>query len=130
MPINHVDIAPTTLGLCGLQAPDWMAGTDYSSYRLRHPVVDEPDSAFLQSVIPTGHGNPIDRPWRGIVSRDGCKYTILSGQPWMLYNLNEDPYEQANLAYNMLFATERRRLQDRLAAWIDETGDRFNLPEL
>lgn len=130
VPINHVDIAPTTLGLCGLQAPDWMAGTDYSGYRLRRPVESEPDSAFLQSVIPTGHGNSIDRPWRGIVSRDGWKYTMLSGQPWMLYNLNEDPYEQANLAYNTLFATERCRLQDRLAAWIDETGDRFNLPEL
>ena len=30
VPINHVDIAPTSLGLCGLEAPAWMQGTDYS----------------------------------------------------------------------------------------------------
>lgn len=30
VPINHVDIAPTTLGLCGIDKPDWMEGTDYS----------------------------------------------------------------------------------------------------
>ena len=34
-PINHVDIAPTTLGLCGITVPDWMEGTDYSGHRLR-----------------------------------------------------------------------------------------------
>ena len=28
-PINHVDIAPTTLGLCGIRPPEWMQGTDY-----------------------------------------------------------------------------------------------------
>ncbi|MHC4873632.1 MAG: sulfatase family protein, partial [Planctomycetota bacterium] len=28
--INHVDIAPTTLGLAGIKTPDWMCGYDYS----------------------------------------------------------------------------------------------------
>ena len=31
--INHVDIAPTTLGLCGIETPDWMEGFDYSHRR-------------------------------------------------------------------------------------------------
>jgi arylsulfatase A-like enzyme len=31
---NHVDIAPTTLGLCGIRKPDWMEGTDLSHHRL------------------------------------------------------------------------------------------------
>jgi len=48
----------------------------------------------------------------------------------MLYNLNEDPYEQANLAHNTLFATERHRLQERLAGWIEVTGDSFKLPTI
>jgi len=34
VPINHVDIGPTTLGLCGIDAPAWMQGTDYAGYRL------------------------------------------------------------------------------------------------
>ena len=34
VPINHVDIAPITLGLCGIRKPSWMEGTDYSHYRI------------------------------------------------------------------------------------------------
>ncbi len=130
-PLNHVDIAPTTLGLCGIGVPDWMEGTDYSGYRLREkPMGDEPDSAYLQCVIPTGHGDSVDRPWRGVVTRDGWKYVALEEHPWLLYNLNEDPFEQANLALNPRFAVERRRLQERLRAWISDTGDQFTLPQV
>jgi arylsulfatase A-like enzyme len=32
--LNHVDIVPTTLGLCGIARPDWMRGVDYSGLRL------------------------------------------------------------------------------------------------
>ncbi len=130
VPINHVDIAPTSLGLCGLDAPAWMQGTDYSGYRLRARAIgNEPDSAYLQAVVPTGYAHTMDRPWRGIVTRDNWKYTVLEGQPWMLFNLNEDPYEQANHAHNSLYHAERRGLQARLAEWIDCTGDSFILPE-
>lgn len=128
--VNHVDVAPTALGLCGLPVPDWMRGTDYSGYRRGQPVANAPDSAFLQLVVPTGHGDSVDRPWRGLVTVDGWKYVCLERQPWLLFNLNEDPYELVNLAHNPAFARERRRLQDRLAAWIQDTGDQFALPEL
>lgn len=104
-------------------------GINYAGYRLQdRPVVDEPDSAYLQLCMPTGHANSTDRAWRGMVTRDGWKYVVLEGQPWMLYNLDEDPYEQANHAHNTLFATERHRLQERLAAWIEDMGDEFVLP--
>ena len=130
LPINHVDIAPTSLGLCGLEAPAWMQGTDYSGYRLRDRAIgSEPDSAYLQAVVPTGYAHTMDRPWRGIVTRDNWKYVALEGQPWLLFNLNEDPYEQANHAHNSLYHAERRRLQARLGEWIDHTGDSFLLPE-
>lgn len=32
---SEVDVAPTTLGLCGLSAPDWMEGHNYAGHRLR-----------------------------------------------------------------------------------------------
>jgi hypothetical protein len=53
----------------------------------------------------------------------------LEGQPLMLFNLNEDPYELANLAFLDEFNDKRAELQARLARWIDETGDTFVLPE-
>jgi len=129
VPMNHVDIAPTTLGLCGIDAPAWMRGHDYSGLRLpSRPQIESPDSAFIQSVIPTGHGDSVDRPWRAVVTRDGWKYVAFEGQPWLMFNLNEDPYELANLAHNTKFRAERKRLQDRLAQWIADTGDAFALP--
>jgi hypothetical protein len=48
----------------------------------------------------------------------------------MLFNLNEDPYEMANLAYLDTFNDKRAELQARLARWIEETGDDFPLPKL
>lgn len=131
VPLNHVDIAPTTPGLCGIAPPEGMLGTDYSDYRLRdRPEPVGPDSAYLQLVRPTRHGNSVDRPWRGVVTRDGWKYAVLEGQPWLLFNLADDPHEMVNLAHNTAFATQRRALQDRLAAWIADTDDHFRLPEL
>ncbi len=131
VPLNHVDIAPTTLGLAGLEAPDWMRGADLSGHvRPDRETREGPDSAFLQAVIPTMHGNSIDRPWRGVVRRDGWKYVCLEGQPWLMFNLAEDPYEQVNLAHNTRFRAERARLHERLTRWVAETGDEFALPDL
>ena len=134
-PINHVDIAPTTLGLCGLPVPDWMRGVDMSGLvdESRTGAASMPDSAFLQLVDPGfkyGFASDRERPWRGVVTADGWKYAVLEGQPWLLHNLNEDPYELANHALDGRYKVERRRLQDRLAAWMSETGDTFELPEI
>ncbi len=131
LPVNHVDIGPTSLGLCGIDPPDWMAGTDYSGYRLKGVTPPaEPDSAFIQLVVPTRQGHGIDRPWRGLVTRDGWKYVCLEGQPWLMFNLNEDPYELVNLAHNSLFHHRRKELHARLATWIADTDDSFELPVL
>jgi len=129
--VNHVDIAPTTLGLCGIDKPDWMRGCDYSGYRIfGRDVVDEPDSAFIQLVDPLLGRRAVDRAWRGVVTQDGWKYVATEGAHWLLFDLNEDPYEQVNLALMPDYRAERKRLHDRLAAWISDTGDRFTLPEL
>ena len=127
--MNHVDYGPTSLGLCGIDVPNWMAGTNYAHLRRRDlPTASTPDSAYLQLIHPTGHGYSTDRPWRGVVTIDGWKYICLEGQPWLMFDLNEDPYEQANLAHNSLFAKQRSNLHDKLAQWIKQTGDHFTLP--
>jgi len=131
--VNHVDIAPTTLGLCGVDRPDWMEGHDYSDLvRNDRTCVNMPDSAYLQYVIPTMEEwyDSVDRPWRGLVTIDGWKYVCLENQPWLMFNLNEDPYEQVNLAHNTKFKAERKRLHDRLAQWTADTGDSFSLPHI
>ena len=130
VPVNHVDVAPTSLGLCGIPVPDWMEGTDYSALRLTgKPRPEYPSSAYLQSVIPTHHGDSVNKPWRGIVTTDGYKYACLPGMDWMLYDLNQDPYEQVNMAHNDLYKVLRLRLREELRRWIEKTGDSFPLPE-
>lgn len=130
IPVNSVDIAPTTLGLCGVEKPSWMEGTDWSHYRVRRPGTkpSEPDSAYLQCVVPTGHGDSINKPYRGIVTRDGWKYACFDGVSWLMFNLHDDPYEMANLAHNSKYKAERARLIARLKQWASDTGDKFNIP--
>jgi arylsulfatase A-like enzyme len=133
--INHVDIAPTTLGLCGIDAPENMVGVDYSGYFVadRQKPVNPPDSAFLQLVDPGwiyGFASDRERPWRGVITNDGWKYVVLEGQPWLMYNLNCDAYELANLAMDGRFKQERQYLQNKLMNWITHTGDIFKLPEI
>jgi arylsulfatase A-like enzyme len=126
--LNHVDIAPTTLGLCGIKKAEWMEGMDLSHHRIGSSAAPDPDSAFLQQVVPTGHGHSINAPYRGVVTRDGWKYCCFEGMPWLMFNLNEDPFEQVNLAHNNAFRAERKKLADRVRQWIADTGDKFTVP--
>jgi len=159
-PVNHVDIAPTTLGLCGIAAPDWMEGYDYSHYRLDPGVF--PDGGRPGHGRP-GHGHPdhgrpghgrsghkrpqieepdsaylqvlmpregIQRAWRGIVTRDGWKYVCFEGCEWLVHNLREDPFEQVNLANRGSHLRKRRELNERLRMWVQETEDEFQVPRV
>ena len=123
-PLNHVDVAPTTLGLCGIDKPASMVGADYSGYRITGRPINDPDSAYLGLWQPMGWDG-LDWPWRGLVTRDGWKYAEVEHQPLMMFNLNEDPYELMNLIYDQRFADKRRQLQARLKQWTVETGDEF-----
>jgi arylsulfatase A-like enzyme len=121
-----VDIAPTTLGLCGINKPSWMEGTDYSHYRLAgNRPEPEPDSVLLQEVIPSGHPDSVNKAWRGLVTLDGWKYCCFENTSWLMFNLNDDPYEQVNVAHDNKFRAERQKLIARLKQWINDTGDRF-----
>jgi len=131
-PLNHVDIAPTSLGLCGIRPPGAMAGFDYSGLcrRQADPPQAPPESAFLQQIEYKRHARTVNRTWRGVVTRDGWKYACMSGHDWLLHCLPEDPYEQDNRAYNSHYAAQRERCHRLLRDWIRRTGDAFELPPL
>ncbi len=75
------------------------------------------------------HGGCINLPWRGIVTRDGWKYACLPNTSWLMFNLNEDPYELVNLAHYNKYRAERKKLIARLKQWVSDTGDRFAVPD-
>lgn len=127
--INHVDIAPTTLGLCGIETPNWMEGFDYSHRRTginaKERMAAEPDSAYLQLIDDRESGYA----WRSVVTRDGWKYACVQNGEWLLFNLNDDPYEQNNLAFNTAFKKRRGEMKALLKDWIKKSGDDFAVPE-
>lgn len=111
--VNHVDIAPTTLGLCGINKPEWMVGYDYSYHcikedRPEYQEIDkndreEPDSAYLQQIPRKYHHHTVNKAWRGVLMRDGWKYVCMPDHDWLLFNINEDPYEMANYCHNIKY---------------------------
>jgi arylsulfatase A-like enzyme len=127
-PINTPDILPTTLGLCGLASPDYIEGFDYSSiFRGKRPD-NPPASAFLQSVVPTRHGNSTDRPYRGVLTLDNWKYVCTERDDWLLFDLNTDPFEECNLVFNNKYKDKRAELRKMTAEWIAKTSDPFKMP--
>ncbi len=135
--MNHVDIAPTTLGLCGIRPPQWMVGYDYSRnalpkdhphYRAEPDRSAEPQSAYCQQIPRKFHPHSVNKQWRAVVTRDGWKYVIQPGHDWLMHDLNEDPCEQVNLAHDRVFDARRQELRALLGDWIRRTGDEFDLP--
>jgi len=63
------------------------------------------------------------------VTRNGWKYACFDGMSYVMFNLNEDPYEQVNLAHNSRYRSERKKLIARVRQWVADTGVKFNVPE-
>ena len=124
------DLAPTTLGLCGIPVPEEMEGIDFSGLLLKEkPAPDRPESLFMYSIVPTGHPDSVNLPWRSVITDDGWKLVCFERTSWLMFNLNEDPYEMVNLAHNNIYAAERERLMKLLGQWIADAQDEFKLGE-
>jgi arylsulfatase A-like enzyme len=121
-PFSHVDVVPTLLGLAGVKTPVAMHGHDYSDY-LRGETDKTPEHAHLAIYTKTELGE--HGPWRGIRSRK-WKYARHEDKPWVLYDLENDPYELTNLAgragHRQLIAGFDKAIAAQMAA----TGDRWD----
>ncbi|MFI3321600.1 MAG: sulfatase [Rikenellaceae bacterium] len=123
--LQTIDIAPTSLGACGIEQPDFMVGFDFSKVASEGITVEGmPDAVLLQHIYPKDF-ECLDRPWRGIVTADGWKYVVVENQPIMLFNLNEDPYELNNMVYLAPHKEQRALLAEKLQKMLDEVGDEF-----
>jgi arylsulfatase A-like enzyme len=120
-PFSHVDVVPTLLGLCGIKPPAAMHGHDYSDY-LRGKTEHTPNFAHLMMHTSTELNE--FGPWRGLRSKE-FKYAEFRDRPWLLYDLEKDPYETNNLADDPNHHNTMRVLHGTVKDHMEKYGDRW-----
>ena len=123
---SHVDFAPTLLSLCGIPVPEEMQGSDLSPVILGKPdpagrPEQGPESAFFQIFGPF-HAGGVEFGWRGVRTQRHM-YARRESEPWVLYDLQQDPYELNNLVNDPGSSAIREELEEKLTAWMEKTGD-------
>jgi arylsulfatase A-like enzyme len=116
----HVDFAPTLLSLCGVKVPSGMQGSDLSGVILGTSS-KAPDSAFFQILGPF-QGDGTEDGWRGVRTHR-YMYARFETKPWVLYDLEKDPYEMRNLADDPGSQALVKEMDGRVSAWMKRTGD-------
>jgi arylsulfatase A-like enzyme len=116
-----VDVVPTLLDLCGSRPAAGMQGVSYADYLLGRSQ-HTPEMAHLMIYTKT-EANEFN-PWRGVRSRK-YKYARFQDKPWMLYDLEKDPYEMNNLVDDSRQRKLVARLDAEIARTMRETGDRW-----
>jgi len=127
---NSVDVMPTLLGLCGIEKPGGIQGTDLS-HVFRRENGFEPDSVYLQILGPGWpHRGRWVGYWRGVRNNRWVYARWYHPEQYedgiWLFDRENDPHEMINLAGNPGFAEIRNTMEDRLQQWISETDDPFD----
>ncbi len=118
---SHVDFAPTLLDLCGVKVPKTMQGVSLAPV-IRDPAkVKGPREAFFQIFGPY-QGDGTEGAWRG-VRTERYMYARFEQKPWVLYDVQSDPFEQKNLADDPASAGLVKEMEAKVAAWMRKTGD-------
>jgi arylsulfatase A-like enzyme len=125
MPLGTPDIMPTLLGLSGIEIPNSVEGTDYSSVLAGSRQA--PDAAALiECLWPFGEWIRArgGKECRGIRTRRYTYVRDLDG-PWLLFDNQEDPYQQTNLVNSPKVGSLQAELDAKLMTRLKEHGDEF-----
>lgn len=120
---SHVDLAPTLLSLCGIKVPSGMQGTDLSKVVCTDNA--GPESVYFQIFGPF-YGGGVLYPWRGVRTQE-YMYARRPHEPWVLYDLKNDPYEMHNLVHSSSAQAVRAEMDDRLTEWMKQVDDSWSL---
>lgn len=122
---NTPDIAPTLLGLCGIDVPETMEGRDLSD-EIRGKKKSEKTSAFIMNIAPFGEFARCfgGREWRGLRTKR-YTYVISKAGPWLLFDNENDPYQMNNIIDNKQYSEIREKLHEDLQKVMKERNDEF-----
>lgn len=118
-----VDMAPSLLGLMGLEVPAAMEGTDLSA-AMRGEKIPGPSSVFLMDLVAVDEAHRQGlREWRGVRTPRYTYARWAEGGGWLLYDNQADPYQLHNLIDAPEAAVVRREMEALLQEWLYRTND-------
>jgi N-sulfoglucosamine sulfohydrolase len=144
--VSHLDVYPTLCDLAGIPKPDWLEGwslqpliegrvasvrdevqsgvTYHAAYQPMRAVRTESHKLIRRFYPPTFHPMPVN------VDEGLTKSFLMSHgwgaqvyPEWELYDLNLDPYETKNLAFDPGSQAIFKAMQTRLEKWMKATDD-------
>ena len=124
-PLNTPDILPSLLGLCGIEIPGTVEGSDLSPL-LRGREADGDGAALITCPSPFGEWTRPGggREYRGVRTARFTYVRTLEG-PWLLYDNREDPCQLTNLVGKAEHASLEAELEAVLKRKLAETHDDF-----
>jgi arylsulfatase A-like enzyme len=124
----NLDIPATILDLAGIQIPDWYQGRSLVPFMKGTPPADwRQDWLYEYYEFP---GLEHVRPHRGVrTERYKLIHYFLPPEEFELYDLQGDPGELHNLAYDPAHLKLRNELFSRIEQLRQETGDTYQYQE-
>jgi arylsulfatase A-like enzyme len=117
---------PTLLGLCGLEVPKSVEGTDFTGVLVRREKPPADAAALIACYSPFGEYTRArgGREYRGVRTE---RYTYVRDlkAPWLLFDNEKDPYQMTNLVGKPEAAEVQARLETLLQRELKRTGDEF-----
>jgi arylsulfatase A-like enzyme len=125
MPINTPDIMPTLLGLSGIQIPETVQGNDYSKV-ITGEEKPTNESVLIQCPVPFHQWNYSNggREYRGVRTNRFTYVRDLNG-PWLLYDIQLDPFQMNNLLGADEYIFIQSDLDNQLQELLRKTNDQF-----
>lgn len=124
-PIGQPDIMPTLLGLAGLPIPAGVQGIDFSRLFITGSQPNVPRSAFIDNPVSNfqlrQHGFD---SYRGVRTERYSYIRAIEG-PWLLYDIQQDPYQKHNLIGTPAAKALLPELDAELAMWLNRLDDKF-----
>ena len=124
--INTPDIAPTLLGLMGLEneIPEEMEGQDLS-FSLKNTKGEEPAFAFMQGM---GHTYQWKNgyEWRAVRDKRYTYAKYLRDGAEFLYDREKDPLEKNNIVSEKEYSNILNKLRDEMKNKMEELNDGFH----
>jgi len=138
--IGAVDFFPTLCGLAGLPVPAGLDGKDLSG-ALRGGDLVEPAYQPIMHIMGVAAGAR-SAPGRVNEYQEGeteffrgvrtprFMYAVTKDGPWLLYDLEQDAFQQSNRVADPAYRTELERLHDLTRRWLRAWDDPYVLAPL